>query len=114
MAKHLEIKSYELNGVRVEVSVDYDKGTISLTDHRTPKHYVFVDRGIEYMNGWRGVLKAIEFAIGEAEKDLQEHIDMKGKEIEALMVRAFEATEGLMKNFKKPKVVGTPLKAKKK
>lgn len=92
MTKHLEIKTYEFYDIRVMVEINYDKALISLVERgenpdchcdgpvMKPKNYIFIKRGLEYMNGWRNVLSAMEFAIGEAEKELQEYIKVKEKE----------------------------------
>jgi len=97
MIKHIEIKTYEYYDIRVMVRIDYEAKTISLIERMgavytpncngglneksfKPKPYVFVGRGLEYMNGWRNVLSAMEYAITEAEKELTEYLKQKEKE----------------------------------
>lgn len=88
--KHVEVKTYEYGDIKVMVRIDYDAKTISLIErditrqsidgfHHKPKQYVFVRRELEYMNGWRMVLKGIEYAIDEAEKELSEYIKAEEK-----------------------------------
>ena len=99
MTKHLEIKTYEFYNIRVMVEINYEKKTISLVEKDNPspmrencrgyrevsfqtkiKPYVFINRGLEYMNGWRNVLHAMEYAIDEAQKELEEYLKQKEKE----------------------------------
>jgi len=81
LKKHLEVKTYEIKGIKVLVQIDYDAKTISLMqDRKLPKNYIFAGRQIEYMNGWRDILDAIKVAIGEAESELRSHIADEEKE----------------------------------
>lgn len=72
MDKHFEIRHYEKDGVKVIVQIDYDNEQISLVEHQRnvgkampvtqryqPKKWMFVNREIEYMDGWRNILKTI-------------------------------------------------------
>lgn len=88
--KHLEIKTYPFNGVNVQVSIDYDAGTISLTEGRTnPKKWVFAERQIEYMAGWQNILDAMKNAVTLAEGELEKHQKEQEKEF-AKKVVGFE------------------------
>lgn len=81
--KHLEIEAYTLHGVRVIVEIDYDKETISLLEQpqrNAIKKWVFADRALEFMQGWRNILAAMEYAIDEAEKKLDRHVRTKEKD----------------------------------
>ena len=100
MIKHLEIKTYKYQDIKVSVEIDYDKKVISIVES-TPisknwqtKNYVFPGRGLEYMQGWRNVLEAIKYAIDEAEKELSTYIKEKQKEKEDLV------TDVLMRDTK--------------
>lgn len=93
--QHLEITAYTHLGVRVLVEIDYDKGTISLLEQpqrNAFKKWIFAGRSVEYMNGWRNILTAMEYAIGIAEKKLQRHNDTVEKEKIALH-RAMERAQ---------------------
>lgn len=69
--KHVEVETYVSHGISVMVEIDYDAGKISLLQGRgKAKNWVFAGRGPEYMDGWRNILHAMEYAIGEAEKKL--------------------------------------------
>jgi hypothetical protein len=92
LKKHLELKTYEIKGIKVLVEIDYDKKTISLMkDRHNPKHYIFAAREIEYMSGWRTILDAIKVAIGEAETELRAHIEEQEKEMADMMIRVAKA-----------------------
>jgi len=92
MIKHLEIKTYEYYDIKIMVEINYDNKLISLVERgknpdqyangpaMKPKQYVFVKRGLEYMNGWRNILSAMEYAIDEAEKELSTYLKEKEKE----------------------------------
>lgn len=109
MTKHIEIKTYEYGDVRVMVNINYDKQEISLIE-RDPngpgllspifkdKHYVFVKRGLEYMNGWRNVLTAMNYAIDEAEKELKDYIKLKEKEKHDLVTDVLMQATNMVKS----------------
>ncbi len=82
--KHLEIETYELHSVKVMVQIDYDKEKISLMEKSpngglTPKKWVFADREVGYMAGWRNILAAMEMAFSAAEVKLKKHLAHKEK-----------------------------------
>lgn len=88
--KHLEIKTYSYQGINVQVSIDFDKGTISLTENRiNPKKWVFAERQIEYMAGWQNILDAMKNAITLAEGELEKHQKERDREL-AKKVVGFE------------------------
>ncbi len=72
--KHLEIKTYVFGGIGVRVRIDYVHEKISLLNNDDKaKQWVFAERTLEYMAGWRNILWAMEHAIGKAEAELQKH-----------------------------------------
>ena len=71
--KHLEIKSYRYNDISIKVKIDFEDGTISLIEKDAPKQWVFAKRELEYMEGWRQILAAMENAINHAEKELTDY-----------------------------------------
>lgn len=80
--KHLEVETYVHLGIAVQVEIDYDNGKISLMQGRKQvKNWVFAQRGLEYMDGWRNILDAMKYAIGEAEKKLAKHTGEKEKQL---------------------------------
>lgn len=115
MIKHLEVKTYIYGDVKVMVEINYNTEKISLVEHNTNDHssdfrtqmkkYIFVQRGLEYMNGWRNVLAGINYAIDEAEKDLSDYIKAKQKEkdedVTAILMQATDIVKRKKKVIKK-------------
>lgn len=110
MIKHLEVKTYQYGDVNVMVEINYDLKRISLVERSSnfnryfstkPKNYVFVERELEYMNGWRNVLNAMKYAIDEAELELSTYIKLKQKEKEEdVTAILLEATDIVKKKGK--------------
>jgi len=90
--KHIEIKTYVACDIEVMVEIDYDNKCISLVEkavkdsrYRDPleqgmprfsnKSWVFVKRGLEFMQGWDDILEAMRYAIKEASKELQSYLE---------------------------------------
>lgn len=82
--KHLEIKTIEHKGVKVIVQIDFDNEKITLVEEvmrqYEKKHWVFADRGLDYMQGWQNVLDAMKFAVAQATKDLRDDQESRTKE----------------------------------
>lgn len=67
---------YEKSGIQVGVKINYTKKEISLIEHdNRKKTWVFVDRGLEYMEGWLNILSVMKEAIQHAQKRLQAYDD---------------------------------------
>jgi hypothetical protein len=90
MDKHFEIRNYEKDGITVIVQIDYDNEQISLVERQVNvnkdapitqryqnKKWMFVNREIEYMDGWRSILAAMEYAISHAEAELFKYLKEK-------------------------------------
>ena len=97
MIKHLEVKTYEKTS-----NCNYNDFSTKL------KAYVFVRRGLEYMNGWRNVLSAINYAIDEAQKELEEYLKQKEKEntdlVTDVLMKATDLVKGQkLRKYKKHK-----------
>lgn len=79
--KHGETKTYTNFGYAITVTINYDKDTISVVEREldgfSPKKFVFVNRTLEYVNGWRNILKSIESAITSASNELSEYRKLK-------------------------------------
>jgi hypothetical protein len=73
-----EILMYVHDGIKVLVGIDYNAGTISILDQdMKPKKWLFNQREIEYMNGWRRILAAMNYSIDQAEAKLKEYQEQK-------------------------------------
>lgn len=95
MKKFFEREEYETNGIKVLVEIDYKNEKISLVEdigkgNYVPKRWVFASREVEYMDGWRNILKAMEHAFTEAEKKLEKHLDKEDRE-RARLLKAMES-----------------------
>lgn len=95
LEKHFEREMYNVNGIKVMVEIDYDRETISLVEdighnHFMNKKYVFGGRGVEYMQGWRNILYAMEKSFSEAEIKLRKHLEKKAKMQEKLLIVALK------------------------
>jgi hypothetical protein len=111
MTKHIEIKTYTYGDINITVAINFDKQHISLLekDNGGPygagvdtrfknKEYIFVKRGLEYMNGWRNVLTAMNYAIDEAEEELKDYIKMKEKEKHDLVTDVLMQATNIVKS----------------
>lgn len=62
---------YTKQGINIVVEMDFVKKTVSLTEKDGDfKQWVFAHRTPEYMDGWLAILRAMEFAITEAKKEM--------------------------------------------
>lgn len=72
-------RTYVYKRVNVIVKIDFLEKKLSLVEKDEnsesgfkPKDWFFADRTTEYLNGWRLILQAIDYAIVEAKKELVE------------------------------------------
>lgn len=62
---------YRSHGVSVIVELDYVEKTVSLVEKNGKnKSWMFAGRTPQYLNGWRNILKAMEYAVEQAQKEL--------------------------------------------
>ena len=71
-------RTYNYRGVNVLVKLDFIDSTVSLVERDDnkesgfkPKEWLFSDRGLEYLNGWRLILKAMDYAVEQAKKEME-------------------------------------------
>lgn len=81
---------YDVYGVRLEVYIDYETGTVSFI-HKDgePFKFIFADRGRDYLGGWLKVFKALEEVTRDADKRLKKH---QGKKDSEFMKRIYKLT----------------------
>ncbi len=84
--KRIEIYEHTHKDISVLVKIDYLNNKISLLNskHRTIeindfKHFVFADRGVEYMNGWLTILDAVSEAVKDAKKKYEANLGEESK-----------------------------------
>lgn len=78
--KHLEIKTKEYNGINITTKIDFDSGRASMMETHNldfVKNWVFANRGLEFMNGWLGILKSMELCVLDMKKELEHDLAIK-------------------------------------
>lgn len=91
---------YRYRGIAVIVEIDFLKRTISLveaTDEQgrfKNKKWLFAERGLEYMKGWRLILAAMDNAIMEASKELEELKEKDHKKILKMLLELKTPVDG--------------------
>jgi hypothetical protein len=80
--KHRAIKTYKLGNVRVRVAIDFENNKISLLEEDSEhiKKWVFAERGIEYIQAWRDILEAMQYAIDRASGEL--NVEIKRRQLQ--------------------------------
>lgn len=85
------IRLYEHKGVGILVDIDFTTGKVSLIERTYDnannfnfrvKDWRFASRELEYMDGWSLILEAMQLAVKEAKKELE---DNKAKKLESLV-----------------------------
>ena len=94
MKKHQEILTFTHKAIPVTVHIDYDKGIVSLIENEyqnyTVKHWIFQNRGLEYMQSWQNILDSMKYAVAEATKLLEHDLAEESKFKEEIIVKAFK------------------------
>lgn len=69
---------YTSYGISVAVELDFVNETVSLVEKDgTQKEWKFTKRTGEYLNGWRNIMRSMEYAVAEAQKEMKAHTDAK-------------------------------------
>lgn len=101
--KNLEIKTLQHetksgNIIKMRYSIDYDKGDVSFVDYNNgKKHFVFAERGLEYMQGWDDILDAMKLVVKEMKKALEHDLAEKTK----FLKEEYDEARGWKKPLKK-------------
>ena len=96
-----ETLAYTAYDITVYVKINYDKNKISLVEPNgnygayKAKQWVFADRGVEYMNGWKNILKAMQEAISFAEQKLLKYQEEEKKAMEDVIMELDKASHKL-------------------
>lgn len=62
---------YTSYGINIVVELDFVKKTVSLVEKDgKPKDWCFAERTPEYLNGWRAILKAMDYAVEQAQNEM--------------------------------------------
>ena len=87
-------RAYSSYGITVVVELDFVNETISLVNKDgSKKNWLFHERSVDYMNGWRNILRSMEHATAEAQKEMQAHVDSKLEDF----VKLYQATDLALK-----------------
>lgn len=74
-------RAFTKDGITIITDIDFIKKTISLVEKDgSNKKWVFAQRTTEFMNGWRRILAAMQYAIDEAQKELDAISEQEHKE----------------------------------
>lgn len=85
---------YTSYGISVVVELDFVNETISLVEKDGGKKlWDFAGRSIEYMNGWRNIMHAMEYATAQAQAEMQKHVDGKLNDF----VKMYQAVDKALK-----------------
>lgn len=76
--KHKETYEVVHEGISIYVRIDYKNNTIDLLDKDGDnfrlKKWVFGGRGVQYVNGWKNILRAMEVAMDDAKQRYEENL----------------------------------------
>lgn len=86
------------NGISITVEIDYVKKQVSMVEKDgTQKRWVFAERTPEYLNGWRMILTAMEWAV----QQVQAEFKAIGKKELDDFVKLYQALDQPLKRGKK-------------
>lgn len=72
---------YTSYGISIVVELDFVEKKVSLVEKDgTNKKWIFADRTPEYLNGWRAILKAMDYAVEQAKKEMDDLTDKEHKD----------------------------------
>lgn len=95
---------YTSYGISIVVDLDFVKKTVSLVEKDgTNKKWVFADRTPEYLNAWRNILRSMEYAIEQAQAEMQAVDDQEHKDLALMFMHLDQSLK---------KGLATPLKKK--
>lgn len=95
---------YSSYGVSIVVELDFVKKTVSLVEKDgSNKKWVFAERTPEYLNAWRNILRAMEYAIEQAQTEMQAVDEQESKDLALMYMQLDQALK---------KGLATPLKKK--
>lgn len=108
MIELVSIRKYEFSdGTTLFVKIDRENNKVSFVERGNSikgefvnKHWLFAERGVEYMAGWYNILGAMQFCILDAKKELEAYQKQKKQKLIDIMV-AVQAAEEAAKQDKK-------------
>lgn len=95
---------YTSYGISIVVDLDFVKKTVSLVEKDGEnKKWVFADRTPEYLNAWRNILRSMEYAVEQAQKEMEAVNEQEHKDLSLMYIHLDQALK---------KGLATPLKKK--
>ena len=89
---------YSKYGINVVVEIDYVKKSVSLVEKDgSAKKWMFAERTPEYLNGWRAIMLAMEYAVSEVQKEFEKLKEKEHKDFVAMYMaldKALKKGEG--------------------
>ena len=73
------------NNISIYIKIDYYNNQIDIVEptgnpgHFKKKEFVFVGRGVEYMNSWVNILEATQEAVKDAKKRYEEELEVTSR-----------------------------------
>ena len=95
------------NDTYITVKVSYKERTVSLVNDDigySNKNWIFVNRTLSYMNGWRAILDDMKEAIAIGEQKLEAYIEEEQKKINDVMFSIAEEQSIIEKALSKKKL----------
>ena len=88
-----EIYNFTHGDITITVKIDYYNNKISFMDSCgggvfKKKEWLFADRGVEYMQGWREILEAMNLATQDAQQKYEHQLAITSKFTEDLIIKA--------------------------
>lgn len=82
----------DVNGISVTVEIDYVKKLVSFVEKDgKAKNWKFAERGPEYMNGWRMIFAAMDYAAAEVKKEFDAITEQEHEEFVAMYMELDKA-----------------------
>lgn len=92
--KNQEIITIEHKGITVAIKLDYDDGTCSLVEKDDnkwkTKQWVFPNRTLDYLDSWNNILEAMQVAVKQGKKLLENDLAEKTKLREDLVIKVMK------------------------
>lgn len=100
------VRAYKYKGIRIILEINYLSKKVSVVEYNhqskgfVPKKFLFAERQLEYMEGWKLVFKGLELATDEAIRELEA---IKEKEMNETIDSLLAYSLDNLNNFKPKK-----------
>lgn len=99
MKEHKLKETYEFihKDIKIYIKIDYLNNRIDILEPTSllqgtfkKKEFVFVGRGVEYMQGWRNILEAVSEATKDAQKKYEKNLSEESKFKDKKLIENFK------------------------